>query len=85
MLKFFAALPDKRPVVIAERPDYEVGDILRANCTIGPARPAANLTFYINDVPVSTKNPFLQCAKVSILGKSFRADTMAMNNVYHVI
>jgi hypothetical protein len=41
-------------VVIAERPDYEVGDILRANCTIDPSRPVANLSFYINDVLVST-------------------------------
>ncbi|XP_065353081.1 uncharacterized protein LOC135947983 [Cloeon dipterum] len=47
------ALPDKRPVVTAERPDYEVGDVLRANCTSGISRPSANLTFYINDVPVS--------------------------------
>jgi hypothetical protein len=49
-----AALPDKRPVVIVERSDYEVGDILRANCSSGPSRPAANLTFYLNDNAVST-------------------------------
>jgi hypothetical protein len=51
-------------VVIVERPDYEVGDMLRANCTIGPSRPAANLSFYINDVLVSTKQAKRTFAKV---------------------
>ncbi|XP_059482040.1 uncharacterized protein LOC132200535 [Neocloeon triangulifer] len=46
------ALPEKRPLLTAERPDYEVGDLLRANCSSGPSRPPANLTFYVNDMPV---------------------------------
>ncbi|XP_059474191.1 uncharacterized protein LOC132195909 [Neocloeon triangulifer] len=49
------ALPEKRPLLTVERPDYEVGNVLRANCSAGPSRPAANLTFYINDMPVGAE------------------------------
>ncbi|KAF4528177.1 hypothetical protein B566_EDAN016820 [Ephemera danica] len=47
----FGMVPPRPPALVIERGDYEPNDVLRANCTAGPARPAPTLTFYINDVP----------------------------------
>lgn len=37
------------PVVNLEKTSYSIGDTLRGNCSSPPARPAANVTWYIND------------------------------------
>ncbi|XP_047002319.1 uncharacterized protein LOC124619777 [Schistocerca americana] len=47
------SLPEGPPTLVAERERYYPGDLLRANCTAPPSRPAAQLSFYINDEPVS--------------------------------
>ena len=41
------------PVIHGIRPRYKVNDIIRGNCTSKYSRPAANLTWTINDVTVS--------------------------------
>ncbi|XP_045535302.1 uncharacterized protein LOC106714156 [Papilio machaon] len=46
-------LPPSSPVIHTSQHYYMPGDILRANCTSGPSRPPSELTFYINDIPVS--------------------------------
>lgn len=49
-------MPDDRPLIIVEKTEYEVGERLRANCTSPRSYPAANLTWYVNDKPVSTNH-----------------------------
>lgn len=65
-------LPKSPPSLTTDKSFYEVGDVLRANCSSPQSRPAATLTFILNNIVVSTGNRFqsfyklLQC--VSGLG-----------------
>ncbi|XP_058448748.1 uncharacterized protein LOC131428719 [Malaya genurostris] len=43
-------VPKHVPFIHGIRPRYRVGDIVRGNCTSAHARPAANLTWFINEV-----------------------------------
>lgn len=45
----FAELPSQMPSIQGLKRKYRVGDPLRLNCTSGRSKPAANLTWYIND------------------------------------
>ncbi|CAH2040839.1 unnamed protein product, partial [Iphiclides podalirius] len=45
------ALPVSDPTLHADKDRYQPGETLRANCSSAPARPAANLTIYVNDDP----------------------------------
>nr|CAD7196516.1 unnamed protein product [Timema douglasi] len=45
------ALPEGPPELHTDRERYDPGDILRANCTSPPSKPAASITFLLNDVP----------------------------------
>lgn len=49
---YFAEVPEHRPFIVGIRPRYRVGDSLRANCTSKHSKPAANLTWVVNDLPV---------------------------------
>ncbi|XP_076661604.1 cell adhesion molecule 3-like [Halictus rubicundus] len=42
-------LPSQGPSIHGLRRKYQIGDTLRLNCTSGRSKPAANLTWYIND------------------------------------
>lgn len=42
-------LPLHRPAIHGMKRKYRIGDILRGNCTSDGSKPAANLTWYIND------------------------------------
>lgn len=46
-------LPQVEQVIIGIHQRYRMGDTLRGNCTSDYSKPAANLTWIINDVPVS--------------------------------
>nr|CAD7410761.1 unnamed protein product [Timema cristinae] len=52
MLVSVAALPMGPPELQVERARYHPGDILRANCSSPPSKPAASLTFLVNESPV---------------------------------
>ncbi|XP_055635579.1 uncharacterized protein LOC129775208 isoform X2 [Toxorhynchites rutilus septentrionalis] len=43
-------VPKHVPYIHGIRPRYRLGDIVRGNCSSAHARPAANLTWYINEV-----------------------------------
>ncbi|XP_058126100.1 uncharacterized protein LOC131282871 [Anopheles ziemanni] len=43
-----AALPEEDPVISGGKPRYQLGEHVRVNCTSGRAKPAAQLTWYIN-------------------------------------
>nr|CAD7205680.1 unnamed protein product [Timema douglasi] len=45
---FFVALPDEGPRISGGRPRYQVGDMVRVNCTSGRSKPAAQLVWFIN-------------------------------------
>ncbi|CAB0011313.1 unnamed protein product [Nesidiocoris tenuis] len=66
---FTRELPKKDPLIHTEKDRYDVGDTLRANCSSAPSKPAASLSFFLNE------NPFyiIRIAYVSRLnfGKSF--------------
>lgn len=52
-----AYLPvDESPLLLAEKQRYSVGDVLRANCTVRGAHPAANITWYLNDVKINSSS-----------------------------
>ncbi|XP_017882262.1 uncharacterized protein LOC108626212 [Ceratina calcarata] len=42
-------LPSQGPQIVGLSRKYQVGGKLRLDCTSGPSKPAANLTWYIND------------------------------------
>ncbi|XP_055680492.1 uncharacterized protein LOC129788436 isoform X1 [Lutzomyia longipalpis] len=46
-------LPEKRPSIVGVHSRYRVGDLLRGNCTSHFSKPAANLTWTINELPAS--------------------------------
>ena len=48
-----SVLPDKPPTLTTDKSFYIVGDLLRANCTSPPSRPAATLSFVMNNIVVS--------------------------------
>lgn len=53
-----AVPPKSAPVVDGLRPYYEVGDILRAECTSAPSHPPAVLTFFLNEKEVTINSSF---------------------------
>jgi hypothetical protein len=61
-----AALPESPPEIQTEHDRYEPGDTLRANCTSPPSKPAASLSFFLNNIPVSSL--FFKDHKISLCG-----------------
>lgn len=43
-----SALPETDPKITGGRPRYQIGDVVRVNCTSGRSKPAASLTWFIN-------------------------------------
>ncbi|GAB0095394.1 Immunoglobulin-like domain [Sergentomyia squamirostris] len=43
-----SALPEEGPRITGGRPRYQIGDIVRVNCTSGRSKPAAHLNWFIN-------------------------------------
>ncbi|XP_035916462.1 uncharacterized protein LOC118514063 [Anopheles stephensi] len=41
-------LPEEDPYITGGKPRYQLGDIVRVNCTSGRSKPAVHLTWYIN-------------------------------------
>lgn len=55
---YVSALPEGKPIIVSERERYNPGDTLRANCSLPPSKPPAQLSFTLNNVAVSdTYNP----------------------------
>ncbi|XP_076751881.1 uncharacterized protein LOC143423999 [Xylocopa sonorina] len=51
------SVPKVEPIIVSERERYDAGDTLRANCSLPPSKPPADLSFTLNNVAVeSTKH-----------------------------
>lgn len=79
-LFFIAALPEEGPRITGGRPRYQIGDVVRVNCSSGRSKPAAHLTWYINGDPADQSllrsyDPVItgrEGLETSILGLEFR-------------
>lgn len=45
---------DGKPELYLEKPQYSLGEKLRANCSSPPSNPPANITWFINNKEVRT-------------------------------
>ena len=63
------ALPAHPPVILGAESHYDPGDFLHLNCSSYESRPAADLTWYINDqqVNINLLLPYYGCHVVSRL------------------
>ncbi|KAH9635008.1 hypothetical protein HF086_010691 [Spodoptera exigua] len=68
------ALPPIAPVLKADKDRYQPGEVLKANCTSSPARPAANLTIYINEEAIRSSETSLHPSESGLLWTSVKAD-----------
>ncbi|CAK1579657.1 unnamed protein product [Parnassius mnemosyne] len=53
------ALPTMDPTLQANKDRYQPGETLSANCSSSPARPATNLTIYVNEEPLRSSETSL--------------------------
>ncbi|XP_063827131.1 uncharacterized protein LOC135076639 [Ostrinia nubilalis] len=68
------ALPSLDPVLKADKERYQPGELLKANCTSSPAKPAANLTIKINDEPLRSSETSLHASETGLLWTSVHAE-----------
>ena len=47
------SLPTKPPVILGGLPHYDPGDFLHLNCSSDESKPAADLTWFVNDKEVT--------------------------------
>lgn len=45
-------VPQSKPIITEIKSHYRIGELIRGNCTSQYSKPAANLTWLINDMPV---------------------------------
>uniref|UniRef100_A0A182PJ75 Ig-like domain-containing protein n=1 Tax=Anopheles epiroticus TaxID=199890 RepID=A0A182PJ75_9DIPT len=73
-------LPEEDPYITGGKPRYQIGDIVRVNCTSGRSKPAVHLTWNINGEPADASlvkrfEPIVSGPdklETSILGLEFR-------------
>ncbi|KAM3959940.1 uncharacterized protein ACR2FA_005960 [Aphomia sociella] len=68
------APPTLGPILKADKDRYQPGEVLRANCTSSPGRPAANLTIYINGEPLRSSETSLHPSESGLLWTSVQVD-----------
>ncbi|KAG5675398.1 hypothetical protein PVAND_005306 [Polypedilum vanderplanki] len=47
-------VPQSKPIITEIKTHYRISELIRGNCSSQYSRPAANLTFLINDMPITT-------------------------------
>ncbi|XP_022168797.1 uncharacterized protein LOC111032680 [Myzus persicae] len=47
-------LPKSKPVIVTDKDKYDPGDTLIANCSSPASKPAASLTFFLNNMPIGS-------------------------------
>lgn len=76
------ALPESGPVLKADKDRYQPGEVLQANCTSSPARPAANLTIYINEEPLRSSETSFHPSENGLLWTSVKADAKVSSELF---
>ncbi|RWS25537.1 beat protein-like protein, partial [Leptotrombidium deliense] len=78
-------LPKEGPQIEGTRTEYQIGDLINVSCKAGPAKPAAKLMWYINDIsapeqylrevivdfPIRGEQQFTETSKEESLKTSF--------------
>ncbi|KAG6445054.1 hypothetical protein O3G_MSEX003671 [Manduca sexta] len=75
-------LPTHGPVLKADKDRYQPGEMLQANCSSSPARPAANLTIYINEEPIRSSETSLHPSESGLLWTSVKADVKVTPDLF---
>ncbi|KAJ9582810.1 hypothetical protein L9F63_022851 [Diploptera punctata] len=61
------ALPEEGPRITGGRPRYQIGDIVKVNCTSGRSKPAAHLMWFINGEQADSS--FLRGPEIIFMGR----------------
>lgn len=69
LIKLSTEIPEQRPIITGIHSRYKFGDIINGNCSSDNSYPAANLSWFINDIPVSIF--FFLYEAVLLISKSF--------------
>jgi hypothetical protein len=59
--------PKKGPMITGGKLRYSLGDNVDVNCTSANSKPAAEINWFINGEPVSTKLKFLESIRLNVL------------------
>ena len=59
-------VPQSKPIITEIKSHYRIGELIRGNCSSQYSKPAANLTWLINDMPVWYNWTFFIDAAVDI-------------------
>lgn len=79
-LTYISDVPENRPIIHGIKAKYRVGDTLRANCTSKFSKPAANLTWFINDIIVSMTQNIFRCSNFSFLNSPLKKQHETFSN-----
>uniref|UniRef100_A0A2S2R7X3 Ig-like domain-containing protein n=1 Tax=Sipha flava TaxID=143950 RepID=A0A2S2R7X3_9HEMI len=71
-------LPKSKPVIVTDKDKYDPGDTLVANCTSPASRPAAGLTFFLNNMPIGSPET-LKYSTSNFLKLSMLTVTLKLN------
>lgn len=64
---FFLVTPTHGPKITGGQPRYQIGDVVRVNCTSAPSKPVCHLSWLINGEPA--QRPFLKQYDKIIVGR----------------
>ena len=67
MLFSLLVTPKKGPMITGGKLRYSLGDNVDVNCTSANSKPAAEINWFINGEPVSTKLMFLESIRLIVL------------------
>ncbi|CAB3221734.1 unnamed protein product [Arctia plantaginis] len=76
------ALPPSGPVLKADKDRYQPGEVLQANCTSSPAKPAANLTIFINEEALRSSEMSLHPTDNGLYWTNVKADIKVTQDLF---
>ncbi|KAI5644490.1 hypothetical protein NE865_03379 [Phthorimaea operculella] len=76
------ALPTQDPTLNSDKDRYQPGEVLRANCTSSPSKPAANLTIYINEEPLRSSETSLHPHDSGLQWTSVNAELKVTSDLF---
>ncbi|KAJ2947631.1 hypothetical protein O0L34_g17432 [Tuta absoluta] len=76
------ALPTQDPTLSSDKDRYQPGELLRANCTSSPSKPATNLTIYINEEPLRSSETSLHPHDSGLQWTSVNAELKVTSDLF---